>query len=123
MTTWAAAASQGAPVPFASVLAGGLNTVPPALCLLGLGVFALGIWPRSTVFAAYGVLAWSFLIDVFGGSLNISHWILDTSVFHQMAAAPAVSPDWTSGAVMTGIGAVAAVAGGIAFSRRDLAGD
>ena len=37
-----------------------------------------------------------------------------------MAAAPAVSPDWTSGVTLLAIGAVAALAGGVAFRFRDL---
>jgi ABC-2 type transport system permease protein len=110
-------------VSFAGVLEGGLNLVPPALCLLGLGVLVIGIWPRGAVTAVYAMLAWSFLIEVIGGALNLSHWVLDTSVLHQMAAAPAVSPDWSSAAGLVGIGATAALLGGVAFGRRDLAGE
>ncbi|MDQ2874033.1 MAG: ABC transporter permease subunit [Actinomycetota bacterium] len=123
LATWAGAASEGAHVSFAGVLEGGLNLVPPALCILGLAVLAFGVWPRATTMTAYAVLGWAFLIEVIGGALSVNHWILDTSVLHQLAAAPAVSPDWTSAAVLVGIGAVSALIGGMAFSRRDLAGD
>ena len=76
-------------------------------------------WPRATSVVTYGVLAWSFLVELVGGLVSSNHWVLDTSVFHQMAAAPAVSPDWTSGAVLVAAGVVAALVGGI-FNRRDL---
>jgi putative exporter of polyketide antibiotics len=70
--------------------------------------------------ATYCLLVWSFLVELVGGVVGLNHWVLDTSVFHQMAAAPAVSPDWTTGGVLIGIGAVAAFAGGVAFRHRDL---
>jgi ABC-2 type transport system permease protein len=123
LATWTGAISQGAQVHFTGLLEGGINVVPPALCLFGIGVLGLGVLPRATVFVGYGALGWSFLIDVIGGAVNINHWVLDTSVFHEMAAVPAVNPNWTSGAAMIGIGVIAALTGGIAFSRRDLAGD
>jgi putative exporter of polyketide antibiotics len=48
--------------------------------------------------------------------------VLDTSVFHQMASAPATAPDWTSATVLVLVGAAAVVLGAVAFRRRDLAG-
>ena len=120
---WAAAASQGAAVGAGSVLAAGLNVVAPALCVLGVGVAAIGIAPRASTAAAYGLLAWSLVVEVAGGALASSHWLLDTSVFHQMAPAPAVVPDWMSTGVMVGVGTVAAVVGAAAFARRDIAGE
>ena len=120
---WLGAASQHAGVGFTSVLDAGLNVVPPALCVLGIGVLMLGIWPRAASVATYGVLAWSFLVELVGGLINANHWLLDTSLFHQMAPAPAVAPNWTTGGVLVAVGATAAIAGGIAFRHRDLAGE
>jgi ABC-2 type transport system permease protein len=120
---WLGAASQHAGVHFGSLLAAGLNVVPPALCILGIGILVLGVRPRAASAAVYGVLAWSLLVEVLGGTVNVSHWLLDTSVFHEMAAAPAVAPNWTSAGVLVAIGAVAAAVGGIAFGRRDLQGE
>ena len=95
----------------------------PALAVLGIGVLAISVWPRATSVVTYGVLAWSLLIELAGGFFSSNHWLLDTSVFHHMAAAPAVSPDWTSAAVLTAVGAAAALLGGGAFARRDLASE
>ena len=121
--TWLGAASQHSGVSFAHVFEAGLNVVPPAACVLGAGTLVLGIWPRAATVATYGLLVWSFLVELVGGIVGLNHWVLDTSVFHQMAAAPAVSPDWVSGGILVVIGAVAAVLGGTAFAHRDLRGE
>lgn len=121
--TWFGAASQHANVSIASTLDAGLNIVPPALCLLGLGALVIGVFPRAASIATYGVLTWSLLVEIVGGIGALDHWILDTSIFHQMAAAPAVSPNWRSGGTMVALGIASAVAGGFAISRRDLQGD
>ena len=105
------------------MLGAGISMVAPGLCVLGTGVLAMGVWPRATSVASYGVLAWSLLIELAGGFFSSSHWLLDTSVFHHLAAAPAVSPDWASVAILVAVGAAAAVLGGLAFTRRDLAGE
>ncbi len=57
---------------------------------------------------------------IVGSIGTASHWLLDTSVFHQMASAPAISPHWAANGVMAAIGVAAALIGGIAFTRRDL---
>jgi polyether ionophore transport system permease protein len=121
--TWLGAASQGSGVTLPSLLGAGINVVFPALAVLGIGVLAFGVWPRATTAVTYGVLAWSLLIELAGGFFGSSHWLLDTSVFHHMAAAPAVSPDWTSALALAAVGAAAALLGGVAFARRDLASE
>ena len=116
---WAGAASQHSGVRFGSLVTAGLNVVPPGLFLLGLGALVLGAWPRRTSAVVYGYLAWSFLIEFAGGVVHTSHWLLDTSVFFHMVPAPATSPDWSSMAVITGLGILGAVLGGILLCRRD----
>ena len=54
------------------------------------------------------LLGWSLLIVIVGGIGAVSHWVLDTSVFHQMASAPAVSPHWEANGVMVAIGCAGA---------------
>jgi ABC-2 type transport system permease protein len=120
---WLGAASQHAGVGFATMLAAGVNLVPPAITILGIGTLAFGVWPRVTPIVVYVLLGWSLLAVVIGGIGAISHWILDTSVFHQMASAPAVPPHWGANGVMVAIGVVSALIGGIAFNRRDLQGE
>jgi ABC-2 type transport system permease protein len=120
--TWLGTLSQNTGVRLATLLNAGINVVPPALCLLGIGVLAFGVWPRATSYAVYGVLGWSLLVEVVGGVGAASRWLLDTSLFHQMAAAPAVDPNWAANGIMIAIGAAGAVLGGQAFQRRDIQG-
>ena len=106
---------------FGTMLAAGLNLAAPALCLLGIGVLVLGVRPRAVGASPTGCSpgpCWSRC-----WAAPSATWLLDTSLFHQMAAAPATMPDWTSGGVMVALGALGAALGILAFSRRDLAGD
>ncbi len=114
------AASQHAGVSFTTLIGAGVNIVPPAVLIAGLGALALGVWPRGTSIVVYAVLGWSVLVVVIGGIGAVSPWVLDTSVFHQMASAPAVPPHWAADGVMVAIGVASALIGGIAFNRRDL---
>jgi len=121
VSAWLGAASQHAGVRVGAVVLAGLNLVPPALVVLGLGVLVLGLAPRATSVVVYGYLAWSLLVVVVGGIGSTSHWVLDTSVFHHMAASPAVPVDWGANAVMVAVAAGLAGVGAVAFRRRDLA--
>jgi len=119
---WVGAGNQHSGVGFGSLLAAGVNIVPPSLFLLGLGALVIGAWPRRTTTVVYGYLAWSFLIEFIGAVVHANHWLLDTSVFFHMAPAPATSPDWASAALITGLGLAGAVVGGIFLNRRDVLG-
>ncbi len=119
---WLGAATQHSGLRLTTLLVAGINLVPPAIVVLGLGVLAFGIRPRTTSIVVYGVLAWSLLLVIVGGIGAINHWILDTSVFHQMASAPAVPPNWEANGIMTVGGISAAFVGGALFRRRDLQG-
>ena len=117
---WFGATTQHSGLRLTTLVVAGFNLVPPAIVVAGLGVLAFGMLPRTTSVVVYGVLVWSILLVVVGGIGTINHWVLDTSVFHQMASAPAVPPNWTANGIMTLFGACAAFVGGLAFKRRDL---
>ncbi len=121
--SWLGTAANQTGISVTSLLGAGLNTIPPALCLVGIGTLTLGLWPRAASAVMYAVIAWSFLVELLAGIVGSSRWLLDTSLLHQMTAAPARAPDLTSAAVLVAVGALAAVTGGVALSRRDLAGD
>jgi ABC-2 type transport system permease protein len=120
--TWVGTTVEGGGVSLATLLDAGINVVPPALCVLGLGILTFGAVPRAASYVVYGILGWSLIIEVVGGFGSGRRWLLDTSLFHQMAAAPAVHPNWTVNGVMIGIGVVAALVGCLLFSHRDLRG-
>ncbi len=116
----AGAVAGGAHVGAASVVGAGLNTLPPAVCILGLGILAYGIAPRAAGPVVYAIVTWSVLVDLVGGIGSLNHWVADTSVFRQMADAPAVPPDWRSTGALLALGLAAAGLGCLAFVRRDV---
>ncbi len=120
--TWAGAAATGAGLSLATLLAAGVNLVPAGIFVLGIGTLAYGLAPRYAAAVAYGLVAWSFLLEILGASLGLSHWLLDTSVFHHIARAPAAPVQWDMAAILIAIGIAAAIAGTLAFARRDLQG-
>jgi ABC-2 type transport system permease protein len=119
---WVGAASQHSDIALGKLLEAGVNVVPPALFVLGVGALAFGIWPRGAIGIAYGVVVWSFLADIFASLFGSNHWLMDTSPLHHIAPAPAASPDWSSAAWLVGLGVVAAAVGTLGFVRRDVAG-
>jgi ABC-2 type transport system permease protein len=123
LSTWAGVESGHAGVGILTMLGAGLNTVPPALVLLGVGVLAFGLVPRAAVALTYATMTWSIPVELLGGITNLNRWLLDSSAFHQMAAAPATSINWSANAIMVAIGAAAAIVGVGAFERRDLKGE
>jgi ABC-2 type transport system permease protein len=120
---WLGAATQHSGVRVATLVDAGVNLVPPAVAISGIGVLVFGLRPRLTSIVIYVLLGWSLLIVIVGGIGAVSHWVLDTSVFHQMASAPAVTPRWEANEIMTAIGVACALVGGFAFRRRDLQGE
>jgi ABC-2 type transport system permease protein len=121
--TWLGTTSQHAGVILTTLLGAGINLVPPAVLILGFGVLVFGIRPRLTSIAVYGLLGWSLLIVIVGGIGAINHWVLDTSVFHHMASAPAVRPNWEANGIMTVVGVASALLGAFAFNKRDIQGE
>lgn len=122
-TAWLGAATQGAGVGIGSLLEAGLNVLPVAWLVLGIGVLAFGLLPRHAAASCYALVAWSFLVLLIGSVLRANHWLLDTSLLKHLTAAPAVAPDWTSAAVLTVLAALCTAAGTALFARRDLTGE
>ncbi len=121
--TWLGTSSQHGGVTLATLVGAGINLIPPAIIILGFGALVFGLQPRFTSIAVYGLLGWSLLIVIVGGIGALNHWVLDTSVFHHMASAPAVAPSWVANGIMTAVGVACALVGGLAFTRRDIQGE
>ena len=117
---WIGVASEHLGVPIHQLLEAGANMAAPVLFTLGASVLAIGFVPRLTTVVAYSVLGWSLLITLVASGTNISHWILDTSVLHQVTLSPAVNPNWTVDAVLVGLGIVLCLLGLWRFNYRDL---
>jgi len=121
LCAWVGAATQDSGVPIGRMLEAGINVVPPALLVLGVGTLMHGVRPRSATMVAYGLVAWSFLVELVGALVKGNHLLLDTSIFHHMRPVPAADPNWTANAVLAVLAVAAAVVGVAVFGRRDLA--
>jgi ABC-2 type transport system permease protein len=121
--TWAGAATQHTGAGLSQLLAAGVNAGAPAVFLLGVGALLIGWWPRAASVGVYVVLGWSLLIELVGGIGALSRWLLDTSLFHHLASAPAVPVDWAQVGALAACGVAGALVGTAAFARRDLQGD
>lgn len=118
--TWVGAASQHTGVGLPKLLEAGLNATIPAVFVLGAGALVLGLRPRLSAVATYGIVVWSFLVNLLGSLIKGNEWLRDSSLFSHMELAPAAKPDWGTAAVLVLLGLVMAVAGAVAFQRRDV---
>jgi ABC-2 type transport system permease protein len=122
VAAWFGAATQNTGVGFGALVKAGLNVAPPAAFIFGVGALAYGLWPRGAVAVTYGLVVWSFLVDVLASLVDSNHWLRDTSPLLHLRPAPASPPDWTAAAWLVGLGMAAALVGLAAFQRRDLQG-
>lgn len=121
MGAWAGAASQGVHLGFATLVGAGLNVVPTALLVLGIGAVVLSLAPRAAAASVYAVVIGSLLIDLLASMVDSLGWTAKLSVFHYMALAPASSPDPGTLALTTVVGVGLCVLATALFARRDIA--
>jgi ABC-2 type transport system permease protein len=122
LAAWVGAASEHADVSLGQLVGAGLNVVPPAVFVLGIGGLAFGVWPRGAIGVVYGLVVWSFLVEALSAAVDSNHWFRDTSPVLHIAPVPAADPNWTAAAWLVGLGLLAAVLGMAAFARRDVVG-
>ncbi len=120
LTVWLAETSQHAGVGYHQIFLAAVNGLSPVLLLMGITIFAFGVLPRHTTLVGYGVVAWSFMMQLLSSGINLNHWLLDTAILHHVALAPALDPTWHTDITLVAIGLVLAVIGMAAFNRRDL---
>jgi len=120
IAAWVGAATQHSNVALGTLVQAGVNVAAPAILVLGVGALVYGIAPRFVTPVTYGLVAWSFIIEIIGSSIKANHWILDTAVLSHITPAPAANPNWTAVAWLTALGLIGAAIGTIGFNRRDL---
>jgi ABC-2 type transport system permease protein len=118
--SWLSAASQHSDVSFRLLILSGVNSMAPAIFTLGLGILLLGFRPRLSATAAYGIIAWSFLLEIVGSAIKLNHWILDTSLLQHIALAPATSPNWRIVVTYSVLGLLGILIGSWRYRFRDL---
>lgn len=70
------------------MLGAGLAELPAALVIAGVAAAAFGLLPQASVAAGWTVLGLAVAINIFGQSLQLSHWILDISPFTHIPRLP-----------------------------------
>ena len=93
LTAWVGAQTQGVDPGLARMVGAGLNVVPTALLVLGIGAVVLAVAPRAATRAVYGVVIWSLIVDLLSSMVSGLAWLDHLSLFHYMALAPAQDPD------------------------------
>lgn len=120
--TWSGAAVMGSDLTLRASMSAVLNTVPVAVVFGGLAVLVLGLAPRATVAVAATGAVVAYLLQLIGPALDWPDVVVGASPFWHLGAVPVEAFELTSAVVLVAIGAASAVAGMIAFERRDLVG-
>ncbi|NNN12988.1 MAG: hypothetical protein HKL81_04460 [Acidimicrobiaceae bacterium] len=110
----------GAGLAMSTLLAAGVNLLPGGVFIQGIAMAAFGLVGSWATKAAYLVLGWSVLLELLGGISPINHWVMDSSILHQMSPAPASAVDWTSAAILVVVSLGLVALGGYSFNSRDL---
>jgi ABC-2 type transport system permease protein len=117
---WVGAAGTASGLGVGALLEASLSVVAPAVFVLAAGLLAIGEMPRWAVAVAYSLVVWSFVVEFVTTVVRGNRFLLDTSLLHHVAPAPAADPNWTAAAVMLGLSAAVGALGVAAFGRRDL---
>lgn len=118
--TWLGAVAAGAEVSAGDAFAGVFNALPAVAVFAGLTVLVFGVAPRLTVAVGASVPLVAYVLEVVGPLLEWPDAVVGLSPFHHLEEVPVDPFGVTAAVVMTAIGVVLAVAGVVAFERRDL---
>ncbi|WP_030438302.1 ABC transporter permease [Actinoplanes subtropicus] len=102
-----------------AVMTAGLDYLPAELVFAGLALAAFGLWPRGygATWAAYAV---STFVAFLGPGLKLAHWILDLAPTTHVGNPPLATVDAANLAALAVLAIALALAGFIAFRRRDI---
>jgi ABC-2 type transport system permease protein len=120
---WIGILSQNTGITIYTLSLASINALVPTAFLIGVGVLAFGFYPRLTSMFSYTVMAWSLLVELVGNGLKLNHWILDTSLLHQVVLAPSVHPNWSVDLIIVGIAIIFVLIGALRFNSRDIEGE
>ena len=122
VAAWLGAKTQGVDPGLARLAGAGLNLVPTALVVLGVGAVALALAPRAAVRVVYGVVIASLLVDLVASLATGLRWLGHLSVFHYMALAPAAHVSALNVVVTLVVAGALCGTALVLFGRRDVSG-
>jgi len=105
----------------ARMFGAGMAELPAALVIAAIAAAAFGVLPDACVGIGWGVLGLAVLVNLFGQTLQLSHWLLDISPFTHVPRLPGGTVS-AQPLVWLSVIAVAFGAAGLAgLRRRDIA--
>ena len=96
-----------------------LNQWPLVCLFVGLMLLSLSL-PIFVGWLVYGLLGYSFCVTYFAVLLDLPKWMIHTSLFNVLAKMPMEKFDLMSFAILTGIGILAMLLGGILYTRKEI---
>lgn len=102
------------------MLLAGINLLAMPAIFLGAGFMFFGFIPRLMSVLLYSIISWTFIIEIIGSVINLNHWILDTSLLHHLALAPAIDVKWNIFWIYIALGVIMALLGIWRFTKRDI---
>ena len=96
-----------------------LNQWPLVCLFVGLMLLSLSL-PIFVGWLVYGLLGYSFCVTYFAVLLDLPKWMMHTSLFNVLAKMPMEKFDLMSFAILTGIGILAMLLGGILYTRKEI---
>lgn len=117
--TAVSAMGEGSPMKIGDFIAAGYNFLPSVLFFTGLGALALGWAPRLGK-AVYVYLGYSFILNYFGGILDLPEWFSKTAVQSWIPRMPVDPFDAATFVAMTAISIVLMVIGYVGYRKRDM---
>lgn len=119
---WLGAVATGARLTASDGFAAMFNMLPMVTVFAGLSVLVFGVAPRLTVAVGASAAVATYVVELVGPGLEWPDWLLGLSPFHHLELVPVDPFGLPAAIVMVTLGVVLAVAGIVAFERRDLVG-
>jgi len=111
--------SKGANMNIADFLVAGLNYLPSVLFFIGLAALALG-WIPKLGKVVYAYLGYSFVLNYFGGILDLPDWFSKTAIQSWIPRMPIEGFDGTIFIVMTLLSISLMLIGYLGYKKRDM---
>jgi ABC-2 type transport system permease protein len=119
-TLYSIATSQHITLNFGKVLATAICTLGSVGFILGVGTLLYALKPRAVIVALYVIVGWSFLVTLLASATKLNTIVLHSSLFTYTSFNLASWPNWSTFIYFTVLGILCAVAGMVAFKRRDI---
>jgi len=111
--------SNGANMNIADFLVAGLNYLPSVLFFIGLAALALG-WIPKLGKVVYAYLGYSFVLNYFGGILDLPDWFSKTAIQSWIPRMPTEEFDGTIFIVITLLSISLMLIGYLGYKKRDM---